>query len=354
MNTHTLTTVEEALAYIAGEHSDDEIVKFAGALASFHAHIDGENYHASVPAGLARGLWELQEELYRAVAFALYGDESFKRLTEEQKEKYELVFQVSEGSSDLLAPLENFFKELGEGFKNMDSAHKMKTLIAIAVILAVAWGGVTVYQSLAESKQKIAEVEAESKDKQGVRDLVLAQEAAKTEQFKLIADIAKRDPVAGRFAKATENGTRAIIKGASDATHIKIGAANFNRDAIVEVNQRAAKEAAQAQIVTDEFRVVRGDARDGGVTRFWLVSPAGTEFSGIVIDEDFDAKGLNQLWEAFRGRSKLTLEINTTVVRGQIKNASILRVVNQPVSHQTVSSAKQAVAVAVESDNGQR
>lgn len=222
----------------------------------------------------------------------------------------------------------------------MDSAHKMKTLIAIAVIMAAAWGGVTYCQSLAEGKQKLAEIEADSKDKQGVRDMVLAQDASRTEQFKLIAEIAQRDPVAGRFAKATENGTRAIIKGASDATRIKIGDAKFDREAIVEVNQRATREAAQANIVTDEFRVVRGDARDGGITRFWLMDTKGQEFSGIVIDEDFDAKGLNQLWEAFRRRSTLKLEINTTVVRGQIKNASILRVIEHTPAHQPIATAQ--------------
>lgn len=107
MSVQTISTVEEALAYIQSEHPEDEAIAIGGVLAAFHAHIDGKNYHTSVPAGLARGLWELQEELYRAVAFALYGEESYKRLTEEQKEKFELVFQVSEGSSDLLAPLEN-------------------------------------------------------------------------------------------------------------------------------------------------------------------------------------------------------------------------------------------------------
>jgi hypothetical protein len=325
-----IDTIDQAIAYLSGDRKEDGLARLTGGLLSFHAHIEGENYHASVPAGLARGLWELQEELYRAVAFALYGDESYKRLTEEQKEKFELVFQVSEGSVDLLAPLETFFKELGEGFKTMDSSHKMKTLVAIALVMAVAWGGVTVQQSLADSKLKVAEIEADSQDKQGVRDMVLQQQKAHTEQLAAVADAvrtaAASSPAVGRFAKATENGTRAIIKGASDADRIVIGKAEFSREAILEVNQRAAKEAAQASIVKGEYRVVRGDARDGGVTRFWLVGDDNVEFSGIIIDEDFDAKGLNQLWEALRGRTKVTLEINMTLVRGQIKQASILRV----------------------------
>lgn len=318
-----INSFEEALAYLQGNVRDDVPVKLGGELAVFGASITGKNYHGTVPAGLARALWELQEELYRAVAFALYGGENYKRLTEEQKAQFELVFEVKEGSSELLASLEGFFVELGKGFKDMDSGHKMKTLVAIAALLTASWG----YQSYADQQVKVAEIAAEAKEKEGMQAIVVGQQEAGAAQLRLLTEVVRADEVATRFSKAAENGARAVIKGASDADLIRINRATYNRDAIVEVNQRAAKEQAKAQIVTDVYRVVRGDARDGGVTRFWLLHQDGTEFSGIVVDEDFDAKGLNQLWEAFRGRGTLKLELNLTSVRGQIRNAAILRVV---------------------------
>jgi hypothetical protein len=330
MATYTLDTIEEGLRFLESGPDDIEFgdVTFGGELAGFTAIVDGKNYHGTVPGGLARGLWELQEELYRAVAFALYGEDSYRRLTEEQKAQFELIFEVREGSTDLFAPLKDFLTKLGEGFQNMESGHKMKTLIAIVLILAGAYGATKVCESISESKQKLATLEADAKEKEGTRQLAIAQEAAKTEQFRLIADIVRKDETASRFAKATEEGTKAIIKGASDATRIKIGRASFNRSDIIEVNQRAAKESAQARIVTDVYKIIRADARDGGVTRFLIADSAGAEFSAIVVDEEFDAKQLNRLWEAVRNRTKIKLEVNVASVRNQVKSAGILRVVD--------------------------
>lgn len=321
MNARVIDTVEEAIAYLQSEGTED--VKIGGDLAVFGASIYGENYHGTIPAALARGLWELQEELYRAVAFTLYGGDNYKRLTDEQKANFELIFEVREGSSEILATLEGFFTELGKGFQNMDSGHKMKTLVAIAAALTLTFG----YQTYNDHQGKLVEVQAEAEDKKGMRELVTAQQVAQQEQLRVLAGLVQKDEGGARFAKAAENGTRAVVKGASDADKIRINKVSFDRDAIADITQRAAKETARAEIVTDEYRVVRGDSRDGGVTRFWLLHKDGTEFSGIVVDEDFDAKGLNQLWEAFRGRGTVNLELNMTTVRGQIRNASIVRVV---------------------------
>jgi hypothetical protein len=330
MATYKLNTIDDALTFLA-LHIDSAIglddIEFGGELTQFHAVIEGPNYHHTIPAGLARGLWEYQEALYRAVAFVLYGDNSFRRLTEEQKAQFELIFAVTEGSSDLVASLKEFFSKLGEGFQNMDSKHKMITMVAVVVIVAGAWGAAHISDSMSDVKKHETTAEAETKSKQIAAETVATQEAAKTAQFQLISDITRRSEIANKFVKATEEGTRAIIKGASDATHISVGRNHFNRDDIVEVNQRAAKERAEARVLIDEFNVVRAETRAGGITRFWFVSQDGTEFSSVIIDEDFDSKGLNRIWDAVRQRSQLKLEVNVTFVRGQIKNSAILRVV---------------------------
>lgn len=316
-----INTVEEALAYLQSDGTEE--VQIGGELVAFDASIYGENYHGTVPAALARGMWELQEELYRAVAYVLYGGDSYKRLTDEQKAAFELIFAIREGSTDFFATLEGFFTELGKGFQNMDSGHKMKTLVVIALTLTAYFG----HQTYSDHQAKLAEIEAEAADKRETRELFAAQQAAQIEQLRVMTELIHRDDAGARFAKAAENGTKAIIKGASDAERIRINKVTFDRNAISEVTQRAAKEPPKADIVIDDYRVVRGDSRDGGVTRFWLMHDNGNEFSGIIVDEDFDARGLNQLWEAFRNRSKLKLQLNLTTVRGQVRNAAILRVI---------------------------
>jgi len=79
--TVALKSVEEALDYIAKlQHgqADDFAVMFDGELKALHINVDGPKYHSSVPAELARGLWEYQEALYRAAAFAITGTDDIR------------------------------------------------------------------------------------------------------------------------------------------------------------------------------------------------------------------------------------------------------------------------------------
>ena len=346
-----LSTVEEAISAINQLERTPALpgasVAFAGELAGFTTIIEGANYHGTVPAALARGLWEFQEELYRAVAFALYGEDNIRRLTDEQKLQFELVFKVTEGSSDLFASIQEFLAKLADSIQTMDSTHKMRTIISIAIILATVYGAVHIADTVTDASKHEVTTQASIKEKEIALAQINAQEQAKTAQFQLISDITKQSQTVARFGKATEEGAKAIIKGASDATRIRVGKNNFNRDDIVEVNQRATKEKAEARMIVDEFNVIRAETRDGGVTRFWLRNSAGDEFTSVIIDDDFDAEGLNRLWKAFRGRTKVQVELNATYVRGQVKNSSILRAVEPVPQSQGVEVARVPQAVTI-------
>lgn len=318
MTTHKINTISEALEFLSLYAKDDENapdVAIGGELAKFTAEVEGKNYNASIPAELARGLWELQDELYRAVAFALYGSDSLRKLSAEQKQDFQLVFQVTQGSTDLMAPLKAFFEKLGEGFGSMESKHKAVTLVAIAVIMASAWGAVHIVDSQAGAKKE--EIKSQ---------LELSKEKEKTAQFELIGKLTQENKVAARFSKATEEGTKAIIKGASDANQIKVGKVKFDRDEIQEVNQRATKERAEAKILNEDFSIIRIEFR-GGSTRLWLASKSAPEFPVTIIDDDFEEESLQKLWSAGHSRKTIKLEVNATVIRGQIRSAQIVKII---------------------------
>lgn len=60
-----------------------------------HMKIYGSKFNDSITGQVARGLWEFQREIYRAVAFTLYGQASIKKLTKEDLEKYNLIFKLN-------------------------------------------------------------------------------------------------------------------------------------------------------------------------------------------------------------------------------------------------------------------
>lgn len=329
MTTQTLSSVVEAIQFLeAYQDSDSDLpdVNFAGELAVFTANIEGKNYNSTVPAELARGLWEFQVELYRAVAFALYGIDDIRKLTTEQRAAFQLVFEVSQGSTDLMAPLKAFFEKLGDGFGTMDSKHKTITLVALALVLATAWGATHIIDTQTEAKKEEIKAKTEIARIETSARSEIDKEREKTAQFELFNHATQQDAVIARFTKATEEGTKAIIKAASDATKIRVGQVVFSRADIQEVNQRAAKERAEAKILDDEFSIVRVEFREDS-TRIWLASKSNQEFPVTLIEEDFDANSLQKIWAAAQNRRMIKLIVNATVIRSQIRSAQIVKVI---------------------------
>jgi hypothetical protein len=293
-------------------------IKFGDLFAQVEIDIEGRNYHSTVPAELARGLWEFQEALYKAVAFALYGVEDGRRLTRPQREQFELIFSVSKGSTQLSASIKELLSGLATAFETMESKHKAGTLVAIAVVLVVGYGAV---QLLDNKPVQIEQIKA---------SLAATQEAEKTRQFKIVAEAAGEATVVS-FAKASEKGSRAIVESARDADKIKIGRVRMGRSEIDEVTQRAARDRATATIVVESFTVLRVEPKEGSLTRFLLQRPDGTEFLAILQDDELDAADVQLIWDAARSRKLIELEITLTTMRNAIRSATILR----PVSAST-------------------
>ncbi|MGZ0008663.1 hypothetical protein [Burkholderia gladioli] len=313
-----IATKEEAIKFLgnflAKDDKDVPPVKILGDLARLQIHIEGEGYEGSFPGEFARGLWEFQESIYNAVAFTLYGTPDIRKLTAAQKDDFMIVFSVEKGSLGIEALLEKFFDKVSDGFAQMDSKHKMVSLVAVAVIIATAYGAVSIVESSTEAKK--AQIEAALKTE---------EIDSHTKQMQILADAVKQVPAAQNFAKATEEGARAIVKRAHGATEVKIGALKFDHHDIEEVNQRANKEKAAAEIVSEDFVITSVVTKESATTKFTIFSPDTGEFSAIMQDEDFDADSLKKIWEAVQGRKKIHLDINVTKVRGTIKSGQILK-----------------------------
>lgn len=147
-----LQSIEDALAFVVQQPGDGapkfEGVEITGDWAALDIRITGKNYHGTVPGNLARGLWELQQELYRAVAFAKYGVDDIRRIPKQELEQYTLVFKVEEGSSWLTAPIDKFLETLSNAMAGMTSEEKAKLVVKIGLIIATTWGAISLFQPL--------------------------------------------------------------------------------------------------------------------------------------------------------------------------------------------------------------
>jgi hypothetical protein len=319
MTKRTLASAEEALHLLeelqAGK-SQVTVIELSGELKALEVNIRGAAYHGTVPGELARGLWEFQEALYKAAAFAINGEDDIRRLTTAQRQGLELVFEVHEGSTELIVEVTKFINTLSGGLASMDDQTKMIVLISVALILAV---GVVAWKAL--------DVSAQRKKDELLKDADVALEREKTRQFEIFAQVAGSVPAVQKFERAAEEGTRAIIRSASDADDIKIGRVKFDSDDIQEVVQRAPRVKSQAEVVEDVFHVFGTDTRMVDATKYILSRHNGNqEFPVTISHGDLSGDEIARLWEAARSRKPIRLEVALTTNRGVVKAAQVVAV----------------------------
>lgn len=310
-----LSSVEDALQFLVEFEQNPEgapAVAFAGELATLKIVVDGPRYVGTIPGELARGLWDFQEAIYKAAAFAIYGADDIRKLTSEQRDACELVFKVENGSTDLKAKVVDLLNNL---VNNMSSTHKVIAIVTVALILTSGWGAVKVLESSQETKKE--QIKAELK---------VSEEAERTKQLEIFARAIER-PEVRRFESAAEEGTRAVMRGAHDATSVRMGRVKFNGDEIQEANQRAPKVKSSAQVVQEDFRIFGTESKLDGSTKYtlWRVSDS-TEFTVNVSHDDLDANDLEKLWKAAKDRKAIRLEVNLTINRSQVRAATIVQV----------------------------
>lgn len=311
----TISTLDEALAFLASPDYDATI-ELTGALAQLHIEVDGARYHSTMPGELARGIWDLQEALYKAAAFALTGSDDIRRLSAPQRQQLELVFVVKDGSTDLLASLQGFFTALGEGFKTMDDRTKAKTLIAIAAIVTGYLWGDSLLEGYFTQQGRLLDAQ--------VRQALSDGENAR---LKIVRDMIAEQRTVARFDEAMDAGARAIARGAQDASSLRIGPQQIDSAQIQYVNQRAARVPSTSVTVTESFAVFQADTHSHESTRYMLGRPDGSEFAVTVIHEAFSADDLEKLWTAARQRQRIELEVTITTNKdGVVRNAQIISV----------------------------
>ena len=311
----TISTLDEALAFLASPDYDATI-ELTGALAQLHIEVDGARYHSTMPGELARGIWDLQEALYKAAAFALTGSDDIRRLSAPQRQQLELVFVVKDGSTDLLANLQGFFTALGEGFKTMDDRTKAKTLIAIAAIVTGYLWGDSLLEGYFTQQGRLLDAQTRQ-----------ALDEGENERLKIVRDMIAEQRTVARFDEAMDAGARAIARGAQDASSLRIGPQQIDSAQIQYVNQRAARVPSTSVTVTESFAVFQADTHSHESTRYMLGRPDGSEFAVTVIHEAFSADDLEKLWTAARQRQRIELEVTITTNKdGVVRNAQIISV----------------------------
>lgn len=123
----------------------------------------GDKYHSTVTSYLIDGLKDFTDEIFRAICVVKYGKPDLRRLTEKDREQFDIVIKIAEGSSDgegSAADIANsFFTNMNDTLKSMNGWKQLVAFIAYIGVLGgtVSFLGYQYFQTQAEeTKAQVA------------------------------------------------------------------------------------------------------------------------------------------------------------------------------------------------------
>lgn len=322
-----LKNIAEARALLEGlkvASTDVDLdLRFEGDLEYIRIHIAGDDFHGSITGELSRGLASYQDEIYRAAKFAIYGKEGRIQLTVEQRAAFELVIEVREGSSGLMAPVNKIAEGLAAGLANMDPT--TLAIVTVTVVLILVGGRVAskVWDGIQETKQKkdaldAAQLQAETSAKHA--------EKVAEEMTIMAATLVKGHggKVLRRFEDAQSEGVKNIVRSVPSATAVDFAGVTFSAEDIKELRRRSPRASAEHAEVLGAFKVYADTNR----------SPIRLTLAGDDLPGEFTVDfpdGLEEwqselIWSAIRNKGMIGLLVVARIIKGEVKGAVILDV----------------------------
>ncbi len=151
----------------------------------FEMHVKGERYHSTITPELMESFLDLQRTINKSYALVRYADSS-RRLTNVDREELKILVEVKDGSSGFIAKLEEqaetITQGIAEGFKTMDSRHKLIALLAIGA-MGFGYLGFSHYVDSQKEirKAELATLESEAEREERLKTLELVESSSESE-----------------------------------------------------------------------------------------------------------------------------------------------------------------------------
>nr|DAT59541.1 MAG TPA: hypothetical protein [Caudoviricetes sp.] len=261
--------------------------------------IKGKEYHGGFPASFADSLCEMQRGFYRTAALALHGEENIKRLTNAELEKYEIVFKVEEGCTEISTDLADKITTLvEEAFKTMPAEYQA-TLIGFSVLCYFGWKTFNSWQNRKSS-------ESEQATKENMAKAIESVANKGFETAKEIADIVSRN---------TETLKDSVLKNASTADQIQLAGNVYTQADIQEANKRN-KSDRTSTILHGQFRIAIIDNTYPELLKLTLLNKSGAEYIAKIDTTDMFAEDVQKIWAAAQSGQFKEMHINAVMKNG--------------------------------------
>jgi hypothetical protein len=325
-----LTTVEQALEHLAALKSGpdtkaDTEVRFAGDLASIRFVFDGPGFKHAVPGDLAKALATYQDQIYRAAKTALYGADGRFQLSQEQHKAFELVFQVNEGSTELIAAIEKIAEALAQGIQGMDPVTLTIVVVLVVLILVGGYVATKIHEGVQTTKQK--KIEEDGRNELVAQVVDMGKAMSQTHKEAIGEALSHtRFATVKRFEEAQEVGVKEILKSVPQATEVDVNGVPFDSEDIREIRRRGKRSKSEYEEMTVSCKVYADTYQSP--TRLTVSSPELPNEVKADWPDDVDQGKDAMLWDAIKKKERIFLVLGVTIINGTAKSGVILDVVS--------------------------
>lgn len=308
---------------------EKEPIRFSEELGTLVIEIHGPQFHNEITGEMARALAAYQDSIYDFAKSVIYEGEghSYKRLTAEVREAFQLEFEIEDGCLQIKANLKKVFDAVADHIRDkMDSEILASLLVKLAVIGAL---GVTGYflgskyldnvNAQVEKEHVEAVIDKVSDGNQKILDKV--NDLLSTHNMGE-SDLENR--LVASFDHAQANGLKEIAKAAPEAQSIDFGKIHLDADDIKELNSRSPRAVSEPFVSVGEF-IVTAETTPGLTNKLTF---RGKSLPDEVTVEhtsgEFDSLKEDALWKAIRLRTPIRAKIQATLIRDKVRGGVLV------------------------------
>lgn len=310
----SIKTEDQAWTYLEaalkGEYDAQNIrVSFDG-WPNIDVSVSGEQFQSSLTPHLMQGFIDYQKSLNRTFAGLLYGATNASHLSDSDRQDFELVISVSQGSTILSASLQ---KSIGKCVEKLGDKMDGKHVVALACVAALYFGSTTMYKDYVK-------VQADTHD----ADIKVALSKQDTERLQVITQAQKQVTDILKIQVNAFEAHAALLKSGSQAESVTIQGVTLSGGQVKAITAKKPAPITDIQM-TEPFRILMADTSNHDSVKVKIQSGKRALIAEFK-DETMDDREIKLLKDKLISRERLLLSVHAVQRRGEITKAFIERI----------------------------
>lgn len=293
---------------------------------NLHLNYKGGVFQSALTPSVMAGIVEFQRSLYQVVALLTKGDPRVTKLSIDEKQDFELVFKVSEGSTDLVATANEVIESLtGKVFEGM-SSHDKLICVLVFVIVFFCYKGFELYLN---NKQEISKTSAQAQRDTQLTEIISQLSRQEASRTRVLVQAGQAVPQSEVIKAKADDAYDHIVRSAEGVESLTISGHVVDKATLERLTQ-ITRRSSEKVTITGLFLVSNVDTKK--VANSFLVRFEEVDGNRVInanlADSIMSEKYQNIIQRATFSKKPIRLTISATKVGDSYTKAKVIKAVS--------------------------